>query len=100
MSTAYLYDGEEYDTEEDCIRAIVESTYECDDEFWTWMDDVYSASDMYCIIVDLLNNMRTKARAEDFRTDILDRYAETICEDFERVRTMLETHEVEIIEEE
>ena len=29
----YLYDGEGYDTLEDCIRAIVESTYEYDDGF-------------------------------------------------------------------
>ena len=100
MSTTYLYDGQEYDTEEDCIRAIVEDTYEYDDMFWEWLDATHTAGEMYCLIVEMLNDFRTRPRAEDFRTGLLDSYAESVCEDPERVESMLCMHEVEIFRDE
>ena len=47
----------------------------------------------------MLNDFRTRARAEDLRTGLLDEYAETVCGDEVKVDIWLDAFGVEIEEE-
>lgn len=100
MSTTYLYDGEEYGTEEDCVRAIVNDTYEYDDMFWEWLDATRTAGEMFCTILEILHDPFALRKAEHVRIGLLDSYAESVCEDHDRVESMLCMHEVEIFSDE
>jgi hypothetical protein len=100
MSTTYLYDGQEYGTEEDCIRAIVEDTYEYDDMFWDWLDATQDAGEMFHMVLEILHDPLALRRAEHLRIGLLGSYAESVLEDPERVESMLDAHEVEIFRDE
>ncbi len=100
MSTRYLYEGEEYGTEEECVKAIVEDTYEYDDMFWEWLDATQDAGEMFRVVLDMLHDPLALRMAEHLRIGLLASYAESVLEDPERVRIMLDAHEVEISEEE